>query len=139
MSDMAHISGQLLATYRYNTFVGAPQQVIALGFGYTPAVIEYNDINAGYYQAPPYTTQLKAYSNDYSITCPSPPLSPPYTGSVVAYNYIHNTNGRGIGCIYDGDEHGMPIYGNYVGQHRKWKRRIRSKRIGERRELGRRV
>jgi hypothetical protein len=114
ISDMSRISGQLLATYRYNTFLGAPQQVIALGFGWTPAVIEYNDINAGYYQAPPYTTQLKGYSNDYSIVCPSPSTSPPYAGSSVAYNYIHNVHGRGIGCIYDGDLRGMAIHDNYV-------------------------
>jgi hypothetical protein len=111
ISDMSRISGQLLATYRYNTFVGAPQQVIALGFGWTPAVIEYNDINAGYYQAPPYTSQLKAYSNDYSITCPAPGLAGTPT---IAYNYIHNTNGRGIGCIYDGDEQSMQVHDNYV-------------------------
>lgn len=94
-------------TIQYNTMVGSPQMAIV---DQEPGTaIQYNDIDQGYYQAPPFTSFLHAYSNDYAIGsygCAK--------GGSVAYNYIHSVNGRGIGCIYQADLNGMNIYGNYV-------------------------
>jgi hypothetical protein len=99
-----------LSTIQYNTFVGSPQTIIWAKEN--PMVIQYNDINAGYYQTAAYEGGIqRTYSNDYSITCPTYQAG---VTSVVAYNYIHNTNGRGIGCIYDGNEEGLNIHNNYV-------------------------
>lgn len=101
-------TGQKLTTIKYNTMIGSPQSIINLNTGRIPADIEYNDMAAGYYQVPPYTAQVRGYSNDYAIYCPNG------LGSAVAYNYIHSVNGRGIGCLYDGDTHGLPVHDNYV-------------------------
>lgn len=94
-------------TIQYNTMVGSPQMAIADQEPGT--LIQYNDIDQGYYQAPPFTTFLHAYSNDYAIgsyACAK--------GGSIAYNYIHSVNGRGIGCIYQADLDGINIFGNYV-------------------------
>jgi hypothetical protein len=108
ISDMEVNSNQAPATYQYNTIIGTPQVAIGLGKGAPGAVVQYNDINQSYYQAPPFTSQLQSYSNDYAISCPVG------SGSRIAYNYIHSVNGRGIGCIYQYDTKGLAIYGNYL-------------------------
>jgi hypothetical protein len=99
-------------TVQYNTIVGSPQN--AIDGGSTGTVIQYNDINQGYYQGPPYTSQLQMYSNDYAIgPGGNTHQGCPYQGTI-ADNYIHSVAGRGIGCIYEEDLGGINIYNNYV-------------------------
>jgi hypothetical protein len=99
-------------TVKYNTVVGSPQDGIAMsnGNGTTEpsgTVVENNDVNLGYYQGPPYQSQFQMYTNDYAI------MACIDNGSI-AYNYIHNTAGRGIGCVYGRDQNGTSINNNYV-------------------------
>jgi hypothetical protein len=108
ISDMENVSSQPSATYQYNTIVGSPQGAIVLG-AQVPvqgSVVQYNDIDQGYYQAPPYTSKLQMYSNDYAINAPG--------SGTVAYNYIHSVSGRGIDMIFSKEANGTAIYGNYV-------------------------
>jgi hypothetical protein len=90
---------------RHNKLIGSPQSGIVAGAPGT--TIEYNDINQGYYQFPPFTPQGRMYSNDYAIGACA-------RGGTIAYNYIHSVSGRGIGCIFGGDMGGMAVHGNYV-------------------------
>jgi hypothetical protein len=95
---------------QYNTILGSPQGGIVLGAGGTEVpgtTVQFNDINQGFYQGPPYTSQLEMYSNDYALGVCIP------AGSV-QYNYIHSVNGRGIGCIFGGDQNNESINNNYV-------------------------
>lgn len=90
---------------RYNSLIGSPQSGIVAGTRGT--IIEYNDINQGFYQFPPFALQGKMYSNDYAIgAC--------VRMGAVAYNYIHSVSGRGIGCIFGGDMGGMSVHDNYL-------------------------
>src|SRR5215472_78007 len=95
---------------QYNTILGSPQGGIVLGAGATEvpgSVVQYNDINQGYYQQPPYTSQLEMYSNDYALGVCIP-------AGKVQYNYVHSVNGRGIGCIFGGDQDNESINNNYI-------------------------
>lgn len=92
-------------TIQYNTLVGSPQSGIVVAA--PGSAIQFNDINQGYYQFPPFTTEGRMYSNDYAIgSC--------VRGGTIAYNYIHSVSGRGIGCVFGGDMEGMAVHNNYV-------------------------
>jgi hypothetical protein len=83
---------------RYNSVFGGPQMGI---FNSVPdSSIEYNDINLGLFQPG------GMYTNDYAIGGGSP-------GGTIAFNYIHNTSGRGIGAG-DAANPGLQIHDNYV-------------------------
>jgi hypothetical protein len=92
-------------TIRYNSVIGGPQNGIVVGV--SGSTVEYNDISLGHYQLPPYQATQRAYTNDYAIgSCPP--------GGSVSYNYIHNVNGRGIGCVDIGTGNQLQVSGNYV-------------------------
>ena len=106
-NDNSGTNGDMI---QYNTIVGSPQNGIALGVGgsETPgSIVQYNDINVGYYQMPPQVSSGEMYSNDYALgVC--------MRGGTVQYNYIHSANSRGIGCIFGGDQNNERINNNYV-------------------------
>jgi len=99
-------------TIKYNTILGSPQDGISLANGNgtnepSGTTVAYNDISLGYFQGPPFQSQYQMYSNDYAImAC--------ITNGSVAYNYVHNASGRGIGCVYGSDQNGTTISNNYV-------------------------
>jgi hypothetical protein len=96
----------------YNTLIGSPQGGIATSNGNGTSeprgtTVSYNDVALGYYQGSPYQSQFQMYSNDYAImAC--------IDGGSIAYNYVHNSAGRGIGCVYGRDQQGTSINNNYV-------------------------
>jgi hypothetical protein len=47
------------------------------------------------------------YSNDYALGVCIP-------AGKVQYNYVHSVNGRGIGCIFGGDQNNESINNNYI-------------------------
>ena len=105
-------SSSSATTVEYNTILGTPQNAIDGGTAGT--VIQKNDINQGFYQGPPFTSELRMYTNDYAIgpggnTADGCPLS-----GVIAYNYVHSVAGRGIGCVFERDLNGLSIHDNYV-------------------------
>lgn len=112
ISGAGNSAGTSPITVQYNTIVGSPQDGISLANGNgsnepSGTTVAYNDINIGYFQGPPLQTQYQMYSNDYAImAC--------ITHGTIAYNYVHNTAGRGLGCVYGRDQDGTTIRNNYV-------------------------
>lgn len=91
---------------KYNTVVGGAQGGILMGVGGKDpqgTTIAYNDVSLSANQG---GTSAHMYSNDYSI-------SACMKAGAVSYNYVHSTEGRGIGCVYGADLDGTVIQGNY--------------------------
>jgi hypothetical protein len=82
----------------YNTIIGGPQTGILMEV--PRSIVEYNDLNLGFFQ------QKQMYSNDYALGAGT-------AGGLIAYNYIHNTVGRGIGAG-DADTSGLAIHDNFI-------------------------
>lgn len=111
--DLQNPGGSSSATtVQYNTLLGTPQN--AIDGGTVGTVIQNNDINQGFYQGPPFTSELQMYTNDYAIGPGGNTADGCPPSGVIAYNYIHSVAGRGIGCVFERDLNGLSIHDNYV-------------------------
>jgi hypothetical protein len=92
--------------FQYNTILGSPQNGMVIGVGGVdpqPTTVQYNDIDAGFYQ----TSPMHSYANDYSLGFSA-------LGGLAQYNYIHSVFGRGIGNVFGGDLQAATVSHNYV-------------------------